>query len=107
MLKKKITKSYSDSEEAHYIYIGVIQALTGVKITEQEKKVLSIILAKGELNKEVKSKLNTISSKARIENIISKLRNKKMLLGNKPSSKFFNIDTELTISLINNDRGVK
>ncbi len=104
MLKKKLTKKYNNSEEAHYIYLGILQALTGVKITDQEKRVLSIILDKGEINKDVKFKLNQISSKARIENIISKLRNKKMLVGNKPSEKFFNINTELTISLVD-DRG--
>lgn len=101
MLKKKFTKTYNDSEEGHYIYIGVLQALTGMRITDQEKRVLAIILKEGKIDKSVKDKLSKIASKPRIENIISKFRKKKILVGDVPSDKFLKLETELTINLVN------
>lgn len=87
MLGPKISKKISSTEEAYSIYIGILQAVTGLKLPNQEKKVLSVILANGSLTKEVRQSLLQISTKASIENVISKLRNKKLLIGDKPNSK--------------------
>lgn len=88
MLVPKISKRIDSTEEAYAVYIGVLQAVTGFKITEQEKKVLCVILKNGELTKDVRQELTSISTKPRIENIISKLRMKKLIVGDKPNSKF-------------------
>lgn len=106
MLLQSINKKIATHEDAYVVYIGLLQAVTNLKITDQEKKVLSIILRNGKLTKEVKAELETITSKPRIENIISKLRAKKILVGDTPSAKFPKIkfeDTTFSITLKPNE----
>lgn len=96
MLLQRINKRIESEEEAYAVYIGILQAISNFKITEQEKKVLCVILKNKELTKDVRSQLSTITSKARIENILSKLRAKKILVGDKPNSKFPSLNFEET-----------
>jgi hypothetical protein len=91
MLKISLRKQIDGIEQGYYIYIGVLETISGLKLTEQEKKVFCNILK----NKKIERKeLNGISSPARIENIISKLRKKKFLINDKPNPRFINIDSE-------------
>jgi hypothetical protein len=96
MLLQKINKRVQSEEEAYSVYIGILQAVTNFKITEQEKKVLSVILKNKEITKDVKKELTKMTSKARIENILSKLRARKILIGDKPNVKFPTIRFEET-----------
>jgi len=100
MLLKGINKKIKSKEEAYAVYIGILQAISNFKITDQEKKVLSIILRNGKLTKDVRAELFQIASKARVQNILSKLRAKKILIGNVPNSKFPAIDFEETSLMI-------
>lgn len=88
MLTQKISKTINSDEEKYSIYFGILQAIAGFKITDQEKLILSKIMKEGELTKNVKDELKMIASKARIDNVISKFRKTKILVGNKPNSKF-------------------
>lgn len=97
----KINKKIGSQEEAYYVYLGILQAVSGFKIAEQEKRILAVILKNKGLTKEVRKELHAITSKARIENVIRKLRLRKMLVGNRPSDKFATITTgdSFTITL--------
>lgn len=102
MLLQKINKKVSSEEEAYYVYLGILQAVSNFKIAEQEKRILSVILKNRGITKDVRKELQTIASKARIENVIGKLREKKILIGDKPNEKFPVIsmqDTTFTITL--------
>tara|TARA_R110000868_G_scaffold311513_3_gene572516 strand:+ start:690 stop:1007 length:318 start_codon:yes stop_codon:yes gene_type:complete len=101
MLTQKISKLVNKEEDKYMIYLGILQAISGFKITEQEKKILSRILESGELTKNVKEELESITSKARIDNVISKFRRTKILVGNKPNSKFLNLKGEgMTFNIV-------
>lgn len=102
-MQQKITKKVSSQEDVYLIYIGILQAVTGLKITDQEKRVLSTILTKGELTKDVRSYLITekVASKQRLDNIVSKLRTRKILIGDKPNPRFQNFKAEDVVFSIN------
>lgn len=85
MLTQKITKKISSKQELYKAYLGVLEAMTSIRLTNQEKEVLSRIMVTGSVTKDLKKDLLVISSRARIENIISKLRSKKLLVGNEPN----------------------
>lgn len=101
-MQQKITKKVNSREDSYSIYIGILQAVTGFKITDQEKEVLSVILSRGGLTKIVREYLITQKtvSKQRLDNIISKFRSKGILNGDKPNSRFPIIsDDEATFSI--------
>lgn len=88
MLTQKINKRISSEDEKYKIYLGILQAISGFKIADQEKLILSTIMKEGELTKNVKTELELLASKARIENVICKFRKNKILIGNKLNAKF-------------------
>ncbi len=100
MLTQKISKIVDSQEGKYLIYLGVLQAISGFKITEQEKRILSRILEEGELTKNVKDELTSIASKARVENVISKFRRNKILIGNTPNPRFPRIKEEITFNIV-------
>lgn len=107
MLTQKISKTVNKEEDKYLIYLGILQAISGFKTTDQEKRILSVILTEGELTKNVKNSLESFVSKARIENVISKFRKNKILMGNKPHPKFPIFkggDINFNITLRNADR---
>lgn len=88
MLTQKISKNINSQGDKYLIYLGILQAISEFKITKQEKLILSRILQGGGLTKSVKEDLKTITSIDRVENVICKFRKNKILVGDKPNSKF-------------------
>ena len=96
MLKINLNKRYDSKESLIYTYISILEVITKLKFDKQQKEVISVILLNGELTKDVRLQLQKISTTARIENILSILRKKKILVDNKiTESKFFNVVKDL------------
>lgn len=100
MLTQKINKKVSSQENLYGVYLGILEAVTSLKLTKQEKEVLAVILNEGVVNKFVKHKLFKISSKARIENILSKFRHNQILIDDKPNKNFPLLkDSKITLNI--------
>ena len=92
MLIYKINKKNQDN--VYEIYLGILEAVSNFRLAHQEKKVLAILLKHREVTKEVKALLYEITTKQRIENILSNFTKRKFIVDGKVSEKFPDFKTD-------------
>lgn len=89
MLTVNINKKVRSVDDIYNVYVAILEGITNLKFTKQEKIVIIELLKERKVTEKVKESLkDKIDSKGRIDNILTTFRKKGILKNNELSSFF-------------------
>lgn len=105
MLTVNINKKVKSIEGVYTTYIAILEGITGLRLTKQEKIVILELLKERKLTKKVKEVISEkIPSEGRVENILTTFRKRGILKNNEISPFFKQLDDKnITFNVIVNN----
>lgn len=105
MLTVNINKKVKSVDDVYTVYISILEGITNIKFTKQERIVILELLKERKVTEKVKDSLKAkIESKGRIDNILTSFRKKGIIKNNELSpffKEFKEDDVKFNITLTN------
>lgn len=98
MLTINIKKKVKSVDETYAIYLGFLETLTSLQLTNQEKIVMVELLKEKEITKELRDNLKT--KVKRVDNILTLFRKKGLIKDNKIAPFFKEINGEVSFNVV-------